>query len=81
MAGSPPVTRNAEIDPGDNDPPKTTQGVMTPLTPLHSLSLADFITNIAESDFRYTQVPSAQAALAAGALVAYRVFCAACVTT
>jgi hypothetical protein len=54
---------------------------MTPLTPLHSLSLADFITNIAESDFRYTQVPSAQAALAAGALVAYRVFCAACVTT
>jgi putative tryptophan/tyrosine transport system substrate-binding protein len=47
----------------------------------HSLSLADFITNIAESDFWYTQVPSAQAALAAGALVAYRVFCAACVTT
>jgi|HubBroStandDraft_2_1064218.scaffolds.fasta_scaffold930481_1 hypothetical protein len=30
----PPVTRNAEIDPGDNDPPpKMTQGVMTPLTP------------------------------------------------
>jgi hypothetical protein len=27
----PPVTRNAEIDPGDNDPPpKMTQGVMTP---------------------------------------------------
>src|ERR1700738_2584680 len=34
----PPVTRNAEIDPGDNDPPpKMTQGVMTPLTPLHHL--------------------------------------------
>src|ERR1700719_1814065 len=32
LAGS-PVTRNAEIDPGDNDPPpKMTQGVMTPLT-------------------------------------------------
>ena len=30
----PPVTCNAEIDPGDNDPPpKMTQGVMTPLTP------------------------------------------------
>ena len=41
-----PVTRNAEIDPGDNDPPpkmtqgimtpppKMTQGVMTPPTPL-----------------------------------------------
>jgi hypothetical protein len=30
----PPVTRNAEIDPGDNDPPpKMTQGVMTPLPP------------------------------------------------
>ena len=30
LAG-PPVTRNAEIDPGDNDPPpKMTQGVMTP---------------------------------------------------
>ena len=45
LAGS-PVTRNAEIDPGDNDPPpkmtqgimtpppKMTQGVMTPPTPL-----------------------------------------------
>ena len=33
-----PVTRNAEIDPGDNDPPpKMTQGVITPLTPLHHL--------------------------------------------
>jgi hypothetical protein len=32
-----PVTRNAEIDPGDNDPPPMTQGVMTPLTPLHHL--------------------------------------------
>src|ERR1700730_17301206 len=33
-----PVTRNAEIDPGDNDPPpKMTQGVMTPLPPLHHL--------------------------------------------
>ena len=30
LAGS-PVTRNAEIDPGDNDPPpKMTQGVMPP---------------------------------------------------
>ena len=30
----PPVTRNAEIDPGDNDPPpKMTQGVMTPPNP------------------------------------------------
>ena len=29
---------NAEIDPGDNDPPpKMTQGVMTPLTPLTPL--------------------------------------------
>src|SRR6202035_1170921 len=37
LAGS-PVTRNAEIDPGDNDPPpKMTQGVMPPLTPLHHL--------------------------------------------
>jgi hypothetical protein len=48
LAGS-PVTRNAEIDPGDNDPPpkmtqgimtpppKMTQGVMTPPTPLHHL--------------------------------------------
>src|ERR1700730_13607319 len=33
-----PVTRNAEIDPGDNaPPPKMTQGVMTPLPPLHHL--------------------------------------------
>src|SRR3981189_337456 len=37
----PPVTRNAEIDPGDNDPPpKMTQGVMTPLTPPSSPSTA-----------------------------------------
>src|SRR6202045_3976605 len=37
LAGS-PVTRNAEIDPGDNDPPpKMTQGVMTPPNPLHHL--------------------------------------------
>ena len=34
LAGS-PVTRNAEIDPPP--PPKMTQGVMTPLTPLHHL--------------------------------------------
>jgi integrase len=34
----PPVTRNAEIDPGDNDPPpKMTQGGNDPLTPLHHL--------------------------------------------
>src|ERR1700730_7229303 len=37
----PPVTRTAEIDPGDNDPPpKMTQGVMTPLTPPSSPSTA-----------------------------------------
>src|SRR5258708_24435645 len=40
LAGS-PVTRNAEIDPGDNDPlPKMTQGVMTPSTPPSSPSTA-----------------------------------------
>src|ERR1700737_1441040 len=40
LAGS-PVTRNAEIDPGDNDPPpKMTQGGNDPLTPLHRLSTA-----------------------------------------
>ena len=37
----PPVTRNAEIDPGDNDPPpKMTQGVMTPPNPPSSPSTA-----------------------------------------
>ena len=40
LAGS-PVTRNAEIDPGDNDPPpKMTQGVMTPPNPPSSPSTA-----------------------------------------
>src|ERR1700716_2864289 len=35
------VTRNAEIDPGDNDPPpKMTQGVMTPPNPPSSPSTA-----------------------------------------
>jgi len=36
--GRVPRYPNAEIDPGDNDPtppPKMTQGIMTPLTPLH----------------------------------------------
>src|SRR4030081_471569 len=37
LAGA-PRPRNAEIDPGDNDPPpKMTQGVMTPPTPPHQL--------------------------------------------